>query len=55
MTPFEIEVQNCKTVKELDKVEQKYCHEIFNNPDLEIVVETQRKYIFQIIHELKLR
>jgi hypothetical protein len=52
MTPFEIEVQNCKTVKDLDKVEQKYCHEIFNNHDLEIIVETQRKNIINHIrHE----
>jgi hypothetical protein len=40
-TPFEIKVENCKTVAELDRVEQLYCQAIFVDPILKQVIRKQ--------------
>jgi hypothetical protein len=48
-TAFEIKVENCKTVAELDRIEQLYCQEIFSNFTLEKIIRNQREKIISSV------
>ncbi len=54
METIESKVKNCKSVQELDIISQKYCKEIFYNPELEFLIQNKIKELSESVQERKI-